>query len=173
MVNLSLEAAMATSAGQDSAGDLPAGDATRQAVFRMALEQYNRHLAFAIDVSQKCLATLLVFAGVVYSYYKFGDATKTPLSCTTMGLVAVISPLLIFMFVVMQRSYYQRCRLCYECMKEHQDSFRLRLVDLGILEPEYRWIIWRWSAVFLCIYVGILFELLSHRPADFPACLLR
>lgn len=168
-MNLSIETALPASPGAEP----PAGDATRQAVFRMALEQYNRHLAFAIDVSQKCLATVLVFAGVVYSYYKVEDSTSTPLSCTTMGLVAGISPLLVFMFVMMQKSYYQRCKHCYECMKVHQDSFRVKLVDIGILEPEYRWMIWRWSAVFLCIYGGILFELLSHRPADFPACLLR
>ena len=127
-----------------------------RSAFKIVLDQYNRHLGFAIDVSQKCLGTVFVFASLFYSIHKLSDK-PAPLGVLAFVVIVVTSLLALGLFLWMQRQYLRRCQACNDFLATHTPvAHPYGLPSLGILPGEHTRIICMWSTIFACVLLGLL-----------------
>ena len=121
------------------------------ATFKVTLDQYNKNLGFAVDISQKCMAMVLAFLGVFYSIHTKGPG-ETPLGCLPYTLITVGSAIFMVFFIWMQGKYHERCENGMQALiKIAPAAYPHKLSDLGILNEEHTRIIKMWSAAFLTL----------------------
>jgi hypothetical protein len=132
--------------------------AADQVGFRLVLDQYNRHLGFTIDMSQKCIAMALTFAGIFYALHK-GDTSTDKLDPGVRAAICTVSVAVVVVYLWMQCMYYLRCRNCMRFLVHHaKASPQGDLRDLGILKYEHVRIILMWTAAFVGILAVVLWR---------------
>jgi len=124
--------------------------------FKMVFESYNRNLHFIIDMSQRCIALVLVYLGVFFSLHKTSDCHE-PISWSSFGLIYAVALLSLGFFVWMGRKYRERCENCVIFLSAYDKvDLGVALEDLGIISGEHRRIIGMWSWAFVSFLVAML-----------------
>lgn len=134
--------------------------------FKLALDQYNKQIAFLRDQGQKGLALLLVFFAY---YHSLTPADAVPadklqhLGRVQRGSI-LVSVVPVVLFAVLQMTNRVRCENAYRLLQTiaARDT-PVGLDQLGILPGEPTLAFWTWSGAFAVVYLAFLMISLLER----------
>ena len=134
--------------------------------FLIALDQYNRHLNFCVDISQKLSVAVLVADGFLNSIHDPGAAMDARRWSLVVVLVATTVA-----YLWMMRQYHERCDRARATLEACEAAIApFALADIGVMPHvplagrEHSRIIAVWAGVFLAVVALSMIYFTGYRP---------